>query len=178
MKKIHLALFCLLPLLSCSQEKNHISFSSNEKPPLRQEEFTTLKFEAEGKPCLATINNRYLNFKDKELYPLSLFITVKTLSADKNGEPTAKEAAVFNTLQTTIIRDLSKKLGNYCYVGTTTMDGYRDILLYITEKDRDNAAETLNQLKKDNVRIETYTFESDTEWEAVASFYEAIAAEN
>jgi len=170
MKKSCFVLLCLFPLLSCSQNKNPDSLSP--KTPIQK--FSTLRFEADGKPCLASINNRYIGFKEKAKFSLSLFITVNTIGKNKDGHPDEKEALVFNTLQTGIISELSKILGTYCYAGTTTMTNYRDILLYIKPEDQKKATEILEKFKPGNSRLASYTFEKDSEWEAVASFYEAI----
>jgi hypothetical protein len=146
--------------------------------PIINQNFTTLKFEANGKPCLASINDRYIDFKEKSIFSMSLFIMVNTLDKNKDGHPTDKEVLIFNNLQTEIIKELSKVLGNYCYVGTTTMTGYRDILLYIKPEDQKKAIEILERLKTEQSRIESISFESDPNWEAVSSLYEASAIKN
>lgn len=146
--------------------------------PSQAQSFTTLRFEAEGKPCQASINNRYIDFKDKSTYSLSLFIMVKTINKNKDGHPSESEALIFNTLQTEIITELSKVLGNFCYVGTTTMSGYRDILLYIKPESQRHVSEVLERLKSRHSRIESFGFEKDPDWEAVASFYDAINTKN
>ena len=101
---------------------------------------------------------------------------VNTLDKNKDGHPTEKEALIFNNLQTEIIQELSKVLGDYCYVGTTTMTGYRDILLYIKPEDQKKAIEVLERFEKEQSRMESISFESDPKWEAVSSFYEATNA--
>lgn len=164
--------------MSCSQNKTAESQTEKNDRIIPQQNFTTLKFEAEGKPCVALINNRYIGFKEKSKFSLSLFIMVNTVNKNKDGHPDEKEAETFNTLQTEIISELSKVLGPYCYIGTTTMPGYRDILLYINPEDREKAIEILKKLKDKNSRIDTISFEEDVEWEAVASFYEAISLKN
>ena len=103
---------------------------------------------------------------------------VNNLDKNKDGHPTDKEVLIFNNLQTEIIKELSKVLGNYCYVGTTTMTGYRDILLYIKPEDQKKAIEILERLKTEQSRIESISFESDPNWEAVSSLYEASAIKN
>lgn len=178
MKSIYFLMFCILPLVSCSQNKSSESPSAAAIENLKAEErFTTLKFEIEGKPSVAVINNQYKDFKGKSLFPLSLFITINTKDKDKNGHPTEKEAVIFHSLQTKIIADLSSQFV-YCHAGTTTMTGYRDILLYINSKDQEKAVNILNKIKKGNERFVSYSFEPDPEWEAVASFYEAVPDEN
>ena len=178
MKNIYLLTLCLLPLISCSQSKKPENNSQPKTATLKPEDvFTTLKFEVEGKPCVAVINNQYIDFKGKSLFPLSLFITINTIDKDKKGHPSEKEIEIFHKLQTRIIKELSDAFP-YCHVGTTTMTGYRDILLYINSKDQKKAEEILKSLKDGNARFNSYAFEPDPEWEAVASFYEAIPSKN
>lgn len=178
MKKYYFLLFCLFPLISCSQNKKVETETVNSEAPIINQNFTTLKFEANGKPCSASINDRYINFKDRSSFSLSLFIMVNTLDKNKDGHPTDKEALLFNNLQTEIIKELSKVLGSYCYVGTTMMTGYRDILLYIKPEDQKKATEMLERLKAQYSRMESISFETDPEWEAVSSFYEAVTIKN
>ena len=178
MQKYYFFLLCLFPLMSCSQNKKQDSELITNETILPVQNFSTLKFEAEGKPCIALINNRFIDFKEKTQYPLSFFIMVNTIDKDKDGHPDEKEAILFNTLQTEIIKELNKVLGQYCYVGTTTMPGYRDILLYIKEADQEKATEAIKLLKEKNNRINTISLEADGDWEAVSSFYEAIASKN
>lgn len=175
MKNIYLLLFCILPLVSCSQSNNNKEAAVPGKPAaLKPEEvFTTLKFEMDGKPCVAVINKQYKEYKNKAAFPLSLFLMVNTVDKDQNGHPTEKEAVIFHELQSRIIRELSDAFA-YCHVGTTTMNGYRDILLYINSKDQEKASAVLNKIKEENKRLSSYTFEPDAEWEAVAAFYEAV----
>lgn len=178
MQKYYFLLFCLFPLISCSQNKKVESEPVKSESSIISQNFTTLKFEANGKPCLASINDRYKDFKDKASFSLSLFIMVKTLKKNKDGHPTDEESQIFNNLQTEIIQELSKFLGSYCYIGTTTMTGYRDILLYIKPEDQKKAIEVLEKIKTKQSRMESISFETDSEWEAVSSFYEAAALKN
>lgn len=178
MKNIYLLLFCILPLISCSQSNKTETASKPTPVALKPEEvFTTLKFELDGKPSLAVINKQYKDFKNKSQFPLSLFLLVNTIEKDKMGHPTEKETLVFHELQTSIIRKISAELA-FCHIGTTTMNGYRDIIFYINSKDQDKAVSVLNRLKAENKRFKSYTFEQDPEWEAVASFYEAVPSKN
>jgi hypothetical protein len=171
--KYYLLLFCLIPFISCSQSKKQSDEVKNEAPILKQS-FSSLQFESDGKPCIASINQRYMFFKEKSKYSLSLFVIVNTLEKDKNGHPTEKEAAFFNEFQTQILQKLSTALGDYCYIGTTTMTGYRDILLYIKPEHKKTAIEILEKIKTEESRIQTISFEEDAQWEAVSGFYDAV----
>lgn len=171
--RFYLILFALFPLISCSQNKNQDDKVQIEDLNIKPS-FSSLQFESEGKPCLAAINNRYIDFKEKSEFALSLFISVKTLGKDKNGHPSTEEAQIFNKLQTDLLQKLNTGLGNYCYVGTTTITGYRDILLYIKPKHQEIATEILQEIKKEENRVESISFESDPKWEAVSGFYEAL----
>ncbi len=177
MKNIYVLLLCILPLISCSQSnkpEERTQKATTQKP---EDTFTTLKFELEGKPCEAVINTQYKDYKFKSMFPLSLFLMVNTLEKDKNGHPTEKEAIAFLELQSRIMRELSNAF--LCnHVGTTKMTGYRDIMIYINSKDQEKAAAVLNKIKGEDKRFVSYTFEEDPEWEAVASFYEAVPKKN
>ncbi|MEJ7693615.1 DUF695 domain-containing protein [Daejeonella sp.] len=175
MKNLYLLLLSLLPLVSCSQSKKAENTAQPKPAAVKPEDvFTTLKFELDGKPCIAVINKQYKNYKNKAMFPLSLFVQVNTTDKDQNGHPTEKEAVIFHELQSRIIRELSAAF-KYCHVGTTTMNGTRDILLYINSKDQKKASAILNKIRDENKRFASYTFEPDPEWEAVASFYEAVS---
>ncbi len=177
MKNIYLLMLCILPFTSCSQSNKKETADPPKTQTSPADVFSTLKFELDGKPCLAVINTEYKDFKGKSDYSLSLFLLVNTLEKDKNGHPTGKESGLFHELQSRIMRELGASLA-YCHTGTTTMDGYRDIILYIRPADQDKAMTILNKIKAENERFKSYTFELDPEWEAVASFYEAVPPKN
>ncbi len=178
MKNIFVVILFILPLVSCSQSNKKENTNKPAAVALKPENtFTTLQFELDGKPCVAVINKQYKDYKSKFMFPLSLFLKVNTLEKDKNGHPTEQEYLAFHELQTAIIRALSAEF-TFCHVGATTMTGYRDIIFYINPKDQEKAVLVLNKFKADNKRFESYTFETDPEWEAVASFYEAVPANN
>lgn len=178
MKNFYLCLLCILPLVSCSQNRKPDTDPGRNNVILPLQNFSTLKFETDGKPCIALINNRFVSFKEKDQFPLSFFIMVNTVDKDQEGHPIEKEVILFNNLQTEIIKELNKVIGQYCYIGTTTMPGYRDILFYIKTVDQEKATEAIKALKIKNKRINSISLEADNEWEAVESFYEAIAARN
>jgi hypothetical protein len=87
MQKFYFLLLCLFPLMSCSQNKTSDSPVEITQKLVPEQNFTTLKFEAEGKPCVALINNRYIGFKEKSKFSLSLFIMVNTIDKNKDGHP-------------------------------------------------------------------------------------------
>ncbi len=178
MKNIYLLMLCVLPFTSCSQSyKTENINQPGSKISKPEDIFTTLKFEVDGKPCLAVINNDFKDFKGKSDYSLSLFLMVNTIEKDTNGHPTEKESGIFHELQSRIIKGLGLNVP-HCHAGTTTMNGYRDIMLYIRPADQDKAVTILNKIKEENPRFKSYTFEPDPEWEAVASFYEAVPKKN
>lgn len=136
-------------------------------------DFKALKFEYEGKPCIAVINNRYASFKNKRTFPISLFITVTTVDKDEDGHPQSNEAKAFITLHDQILNSLDS-VTHYCYIGHTTMTGYRDIMLYIKREDEKQVTALLNNYKSQNKRFKSFVYEKDENWEAVADFYEAV----
>ncbi len=161
MRAIGVATCCWMMLCSLTAQQ------PGKKPKLTQ-----LEFMLDDKPCSAWIDPSFKNFKNKRIYSLSLFITVTTAEKDKNGAPTPAEAKVFTSLEQDILTKMTAL--NACYVGRTTMNGYRDILLYIRPADREKATNLLNPLKKKYSRVTAFTYQEDPRWDAVAEFYGAV----
>ena len=120
------------------------------------------------------INSKYKDFdKDKkEGFSLSVFISVNTVEKNKDGHPTAKEAIEFSRLENEIL----KRTGplSPCYIGHTTMNGYRDVIFYIKPNDQQKFNSIITEIRKRNSRVKSYVFENDPKWEAVSEFYEAL----
>ena len=163
-----------LCLISCRSESKPIENTNASEIQIDSiVKFITLDFEMDGRPSKAVINLKYKNFGNKKAFPLSLFITINTVDKDSIGFPTNKEDTLFHQLEDEILAKLTPS-GNYCYVGTTTIYGYRDILFFIKPKDKIKSEKILKTIQKKNSRIQSKTFHNDPEWESVAEFYEAI----
>lgn len=160
-------------LLSCQGEsKPTLKYSQLLNPAVDSlVKFRSLEFIDDGKPCIALINQGYKGFEKKNEFPLSVFITINTVEKDSVGHPTEKEAKVFNALESKILAELAFET---CYIGQTTMYGYRDMIFYIAEKDQKKVAELLKTIKSKEPRIKSYTFEKDPQWEAVSEFYDQL----
>lgn len=172
MRFFFLSLCAVFLLLSCQGEsKPAVKYSRITNPADSLVKFRTLEFLVDGKSCVALINQGYKDFKKKKDFPLSLFITVNTLEKDSIGHPTDKEAKVFNALESRILAELAFET---CYIGQTTMNGYRDMIFYIAAKDQKKVALLLKSIKQKESRIKSYTFEDDPNWESVAEFYDQI----
>jgi hypothetical protein len=163
---------CVFLLFSCNSESKP-AINNRVAPPDSLVKFRSLDFIVDGKPCLALINVGYKDFRKKKEFPLSLFITINTLEKDIAGHPTANEAIIFNKLESDILSGLALKT---CYIGQTTMNGYRDMMFYIASEDHEVVSEKLKIMKQKEKRIKSYTFENDPEWEAVSEFYDAIGS--
>lgn len=131
---------------------------------------TVIQFEIDNKLCFATINQFFKNYKDKNSFPFSLWITVETLDKNENGHPTGEEAFLFNNLEDSIISHFASRTP-FCFIGRTTRDGYREIMIYVADKDK--ATETMNSFVKENTFNRKITFEigPDPTWESVSGFY-------
>lgn len=138
-----------------------------------KQRFKTLEFMVDDKPSFATIDTRYIDFKQKKEFALSLFITVNTLEKDSVGQPTKKEAEIYSGIEADILKNMDKSMIT-AFIGRTTMNGYRDLIFYIDPADQKKADEVMQLLKKKYSRIREYVFENDPEWEAVADFYKAL----
>jgi len=172
--RILILFFCSIFLLfSChSETKPADNYSKANRSVDSLVKFRSLDFIVNGKPCTALINEGYKDFKRKKEFPLSLFITINTIEKDSNGHPVDKEAEIFNALENEILSELGTE--TVCYVGQTTMDGYRDMMFYIASKDQIKISDKLKSIKQKEPRIKSFTFENDSDWEAVSEFYDAI----
>jgi len=135
----------------------------------------TLHFAVDDKQCLAVIDGRYKDFKHKEEFPLSLFISLTTLKKDANGHPDAQEARIHAEIMSEILKELNSSSVN-AYIGKTTMNGFEDMMFYIKNEDENKITNILQDLSKKHTRIKEFTFEKDPQWEAVSEFYEALEA--
>lgn len=129
-----------------------------------------VQFEVEGKVCFATINQFFKNYKDKRLFPNSLWVKVETLEKNEYGHPLDKEADLFNQLEDSLIGCFVDKTP-FCFIGRTTRDGFREIMIYVSEPDK---AETLlkNFVKENKFnRSIQYEISFDPNWESVEGLY-------
>ncbi len=173
MRFLVLALCSVFLLLSCqSESKPTVKYSKLINPAVDSlVKFRSLEFIVDGKPCIALVNQGYKDFKKKSEFPMSVFITINTVEKDSVGHPTEREAKVFNTIESKILAELALET---CYIGQTTMYGYRDMIFYFAEKDQQKVSELLKSIKNKEPRIRSYTFEKDPKWEAVSEFYDQL----
>ncbi|MXV50547.1 DUF695 domain-containing protein [Pedobacter sp. HMF7647] len=173
-------LFCLCSsLLACKGNTKKTIIATDtvvaKKDTVAKEKFALLDFVVDEKPCSALISNKYKAAGNRAGYPISLFVTVNTIEHDKDGQPSPAENKRFAVLEDEIVKTM-KEIGSVCYVGHTTMPGYRDIIFYIKQKDQQAVNNTLGKIKSANSRlIKSYVFENDPKWEAVSEFYKAMA---
>lgn len=139
-----------------------------------KQKFKTLEFMVDNKPAFAIIDARYIDFKQKKEFPLSLFVTVNTIEKDSIGHPVKKETEIFNNIEADIIKALDDQSVITAFIGRTTMNGYRDLIFYIKSSDQKKVNDLLIGLQKKHSRIKEFVFEEDPEWEAVADFYKAL----
>lgn len=133
-------------------------------------EYTMTQFEIDNKLCFATINQYFKNYKHKDSFPYSLWVTVETSQKNKNGHPTDDEALIFNNLEDSLIATLAEKTP-FCYIGRTTHDGNREIMFYVDDKQK--AADIVDGfIKADQFKRKiTYEIDSDKEWKSVEGLY-------
>ncbi|HEY1025389.1 MAG TPA: DUF695 domain-containing protein [Sphingobacteriaceae bacterium] len=164
-----------LTLIACGNESqiNAATQLAATVDSVARPKFTTLHFSVDGKPCSATIDERYQGFAHKNEFPLSLFVTITTAEKDGSGHPTTGEAEAFSKLEAELLDSLNAASLN-AFIGKTTMNGYRDLIFYIKHEDQAKINKALSDLQKRHSRIKNFTFEDDPQWEAVAEFYGAM----
>lgn len=167
------AVFLLCCLASCrGGEAGKLHARTDARDTLPKSKYRVLEFTVDEKPSIALIDTTFKNFPRKKDFPLSLFITVNTLDQDAKGYPTAKESQAFNSLEDNILVAFAPFAS--CYIGKTTMSGYRDLIFYIATKDQKEVSKRLGEIQKKSPRIKSYIFEQDPDWEAVSEFLSAL----
>lgn len=166
-------LFLLCCLASCrGGETSEIKSRVPIQDTVPKSKYRVLEFIADDKPSIALIDTTFRNFPRKKDFPLSLFITINTVDHDSTGYPTAKESVVFNSIEDSILATLAPF--STCYIGKTTMSGYRDLMFYIAAKDQKAVNQKLRDVQKKWPRLKSYVFEQDADWEAVSEFYTVL----
>lgn len=164
--------FLLCCLASCQGRQADSSQKSTKQDSVPQSKYRVLEFMADDKPAIALIDTTYKGFNRKAGFPLSLFITITTEDKNAKGHPTVKESVVFNSIEDEILSNMAPIAS--CYVGKTTMNGYRDLIFYIAEKDQKQVSQKLAEIQNKFPRVKSYVFEKDPAWDAVSEFYLAL----
>ena len=138
---------------------------------INNSQHSIIQFQVDNKLCFATINQYFKNYKSKSAFPFSLWVTVETLEKNDKGHPLDAEATLFNSLEDSLIDHFVTRTP-FCFIGRTTRDGYRELMFYVSDKDK--ATEVMNAFIKKNTfkrKIE-FAIDQDTTWESVGGFYE------
>jgi len=177
MKKI-IIITILSSLFSCSnrnmdkpkQTKSTETLVSSNLDNINNSQYSVVKFQIDNKLCFATINQFFKNYKNKNSFPFSLWVTVETLDKNENGHPVDSEALLYNNLEDSLIGHFISKTP-FCFIGRTTRDGYREIMFYVSDKVK--VTEIMNAFIKENQfkrKIE-FAVDPDPTWESVRGFY-------
>ncbi|MXV15483.1 DUF695 domain-containing protein [Hufsiella ginkgonis] len=172
MRLILIVLF--IPLLACTNHPSTMASSGTTevRDSLPRERFVLLPFMMGTDKAVISIDTTYKKFGQKAAFPISLFITINTEEKDADGFPTAKEAAVFTSIETKLTTALAPF--KTCYIGKTTVKGYRDMIFYIKKEDQPKISRVVGEIKKKQARLKEFTFENDALWEGVGEFYGAV----
>jgi|GEM_PF-6610943 len=155
LKGITVAIF-LCTMFSCDSKKTDKEIQA--KPTdnivgstldnINNSEHSIVQFQIDGEVCFATINQYFKDFKNKNSFPLSLWVTVETLEKNDKGHPVDSEATLFNNLEDSLILKFVSKTP-FCYIGRTTRDGYRELMFYVVNKEK--ATEIMNTFIRENI---------------------------
>lgn len=178
MKYIYL-IFLFVAAISCTnhpastadQKIKHSPITGTTALSYDTSKFMLLQFEIDKKPCVALISEQFRNFKHKNDFPYAFWITVETKLKNKNGHPVDEEADVFNKLEESLVKQFISSTP-FCYIGRTTRDGYRELMMYSADKQK--SIEVLENFISQNKfdRKITYEVQEDQTWEGVGGFYQ------
>lgn len=166
----------LLSMFSCmnkkssnDSEKKEVIGSTIEN--INNSPHSVIRFQIDNQDCFATINEYFKNYKYKSKFPYSLWITVETLEKNENGHPIDKESQIFNDLEDSIIKMLDKQTP-FCFIGRTTRNGFREIMIYVSDKEK--TTELMNNFIAQDLfkRKVEYSINKDESWTSVSGLIE------
>ena len=185
--KYLLIIASLFSVYSCSSKKNNASISALSKDTLlrpiqdssigsnldniNNSTHEVVEFKIEEKPCIAIINQYFKKYSYKKSFPFSLWITVETKEKNENGHPIPTESSLFNTLEDSLINSFISKTP-FCYIGRTTRDGFREVMIYVSDKNK--ASEIMKTFIQNNSfnREIRFMIDPDPTWQSVSGFIE------
>ena len=93
------------------------------------------------------------------------------MEKNENGHPIDKEAKLFNDLEDSIIKTVDKQTP-FCFVGRTTRNGFREIMMYVSDKER--TAELMDKFIAQDFfkRKIKYSIDRDESWTSVSGLIE------
>ena len=157
--------------MSCGQRTNDSQIIGSTIENINNSEWSVAEFWVDDEKCFVSVNQYFQNYPSQSNFPYCLWITVGTKEQNDNGHPTSDEAQLFNQLEDSVILQLDGKTP-YCFIGRTTMNGYREIMIYVSDKEA--SSELLNNFIKTNQFGRTIEFEisPDESWNSVSGLIE------
>ena len=166
----------ILTLFSCMNKKSVNNSDTKEIigstfENINNSPHSVIRFQIDNQECFAIINEYFKNFKYKSNFPYSLWIKVETLEKNENGHPIDKEAKLFNDLEDSIIKTFDNKTP-FCFIGRTTRNGFREIMIYVTDKEK--AIELMDKfIAQDSFKRKIeYSIDKDESWTSVSGLIE------
>jgi hypothetical protein len=177
--KYFLLAICMDVILSCSAQVKSID-SVKASPQknvigstllnIENSSYVVLQFEIDKKPCLALINQSFKNYAHKSDFPYAVWITVETREKNENGHPLINESNLFKRIEDSVNSRFAGSIP-FCYIGHTTRDGYREIMIFVSDLKKAN--QLMNEFVSQKIFDRDIKFDiaEDREWESVSGFY-------
>jgi len=144
----------------------------NDKPSepiFPGESFSISKLTLPDGLGLATFNNKYNNYPNKQFFSWHVLVELEIMDKNDNGHPTDTDAEKLVKLEDEILGFLNQKHTVH-FLGRVTRNGFRDLLYYI---DTPRFEQTEVNSFCDNVMKErgiNFGMEKDPKWTAVSGF--------
>jgi hypothetical protein len=167
-----LIIIMIIGISNCTKNRNgETKMAGSTIENINNSKYMGLKFNIGDEVCIASINQYFKNYKEKDKYPYSLWVTVETKNRNQIGGPTEVEGKLFNILEDSIIYKFAKNTP-FCFIGRTQRNGYREIMIYVSDniKSSEIMDEFINE-DKFKRKIE-YKIGLDNKWECVSGFIE------
>ncbi len=136
------------------------------------ENFLATELEFEEGTGFVVVNEAYINYPNKRLFPWSVQVLIEYQLKHETGLPTDEEASVLNEIEDEIV-DFLKVNHQVHFIARLTRKDYRDLLYYIDQpgfdqKKSNEFFEKINLKRKLN-----FNLEKDEEWRFVSGLFQS-----
>ena len=125
--------------------------------------YTLINTSKDNDPAVVVVNSALRLFKEREVFPWHLKVSIDCKFIGANGMPTADEVKALEILEDEI-SDVLQTGGNAIFLARTTWRGTRDLLYRVREPDAANAALQKLITEGSQLREWEYLMEKDAEW--------------
>jgi hypothetical protein len=166
-------------LFSCSEsaKENVIAKSLEKASPvgstwqnIKESKHSRSKYLNGADTCFALMNDYFINYDKKELFPFFMLVSAQTEKNNLRGFPLYEEQEIQGRLEDSLIMYFDRTKTPYCFLGHSTRRGFRDIMMYVNDTARAGQAISVF-ISKGTPRKTACTIVPDSGWTNIRGLY-------